>query len=424
MTAKPAKRLDDETDVEGEAEIPVKNDPTWFSGTYGEATPEDLARRYAETNPAPLTVGQSAAYAAYQKRLEERFGMAQRLADPEAFARRAAPNSTPSFPPRPYFAQAMQAPAPKPKRVLGVRPATIAILTLTACALGGAGGYGVANPGHVKALASSLWSTPTVTLQETVIPRKTLQTAKLEVKDIEGAVNSPIALDIEATPANAESPVALRISGLPDAAYLTKGTQISAGEWMLKAEDLAQAELVVPHTSAPQIALEVAALEATTGLPAAPSQAMNVTLDMTAVPVPGVPQPKSEPPLPQTNDVRIVPVAAQADQGFNKAQLPPAIPLPLESLNPEVRGLMDKGNGLLANGDVLAARQFYLKAYGLNAPEAAFGVGQTYDPSVYKQHNIKGLAADPKAAAEWYGKAAAAGFESAQAAIAQLPMQP
>jgi TPR repeat protein len=89
-----------------------------------------------------------------------------------------------------------------------------------------------------------------------------------------------------------------------------------------------------------------------------------------------------------------------------------------------VQSLIEKGNGLLANGDVLAARQFYLKAYGLKAPEAAYGVGQTYDPSVYKQHNIKGLAADPKTAAEWYGKAAAAGFESAQAALAHLPLQP
>jgi hypothetical protein len=417
MTAKPAKRLDDEIEGESEADSPAKNDPTWFSGTYGEDTPDDLARRYAQSNPAPINVGQSAAYAAYQKRLEERFGMAQRLADPEAFERRSAPQPAPAFPRRPTYAYATQPTAPAPKLLLGVRPATIAILTLTACALGGAGGYGIANPQQVKTFAASLWFTPADTVQETVIPKKTLLTAKLEVNDIEGAVNSPIALDIAATPANAQTPVALRISGLPDAAYLTKGTQIAEGEWMLKAEDLAKAELVVPHTSAPQIALEVAALEAATGLPAAPSQAMNVKLDMAAVPVPGVPQPKID-------DVRVIPATAEADQGFNKTLLPPAVPLPLESLNPEVQSLMEKGNGLLANGDVLAARQFYLKAYGLKAPEAAYGVGQTYDPSVYKQHNIKGLAADPKTAAEWYGKAAAAGFESAQAALAQLPLQP
>jgi hypothetical protein len=258
MTAQPAKRLDDEPEGEGEDGGAAKNDPTWFSGTYGESTPEDLAERYAQANPAvaPITVGQSAAYAAYQKRLEERFGLAQRLADPEAFARRAGPQPIPQFPQRPYYAYAAQPTAPQPKLFLGVRPATMAILTLTACALGGAGGYGIANPQHTKALAASLWFTPTVTFQETVIPKKTMLTAKLEVKDIEGAVNSPIALDIAATPANAETPVALRISGLPDAAYLTKGTQIAEGEWMLKAEDLAKAELVVPHTTAPQIALE------------------------------------------------------------------------------------------------------------------------------------------------------------------------
>jgi hypothetical protein len=413
MSAEPAKR------IENDIEKPEVNasDPTWFSGTYGEATPEDLAERYAQTAVPPMTVGQSAAYAAYQKRLEERFGMAQRLADPERFVQNNIPNSPHPLPPRPSYMYGAQPIAPQPKRFLGVSPIALAIMTLTACALGGAGGYGVANPSQVSALAASLWFAPVEIGKETVITKKTVRTAKLEVKDVEGAVNSPIALDISASPANEETPVALRITGLPDAAYLTKGTQIAAGEWMLKAEDLAKAELVVPHTTAPEIELEVAALELATGLPAAPSQGMNVKLDMAAVPVPGVPQPK-------VAELQIQPVNAQADQGFNKTPLPPAVPLPLESLNPDVRNLMTKGNDLLAAGDVLAARQFYLKAFGLNAPEAAFGVGQTYDPAIYAQHNIKGLAADPKLAAEWYGKAAAAGFESAQAAIAQLPMQP
>jgi hypothetical protein len=419
MNAQSTKHRDEENEIN---EI-GKTDPIWFASAFGNATPEDLAKRYLSSSPTPITAGHSQGYDSYQRRLTERFGHAQRLADPEQIFQNNSTHLDTTFPQRPRHKPNVAVTAAPPKRYLGVRPTSLAILTLTACALGSAGGYVAANPQKTLAVVSSLWLQPVATAHETVVEKKVVHTAKLEVKDAFGAVNAPIPLDIAATPANADTPVALRITGLPEAAYLTKGVEIAAGEWMLKAEDLAQAELVVPHTTTPDIALQVSALEAETGLAAAPTQDLKVKLDMTAVPVPGVPQPKAA-PQPKINDVRIVPASALADQGFNKSTLPPAVPLPLESINPEVRNLMDKGNGLLASGDVLAARQFYLKAYGLKAPEAAFGVGQTYDPSVYSAHTIKGLAADPKLAAEWYGKAAAAGFENATAAIAQLPMQP
>ncbi len=426
MTDKHAQKQN-EDEIENDEEL-VKSEPTWFSGTYGDATPEDLAARYIEKAPqqppAPVVTGNAEAYAAYQKRIDERFAMAQRMADPyHAVQNNTLPPGA-SFPQRPRYGQPEQ-PVPVAKHsMFGVSPATLAILTLTACALGGAGGFGVANPDKISALANSgvayasaLWFAPAEAPKETVISKKVVRTAKLSVKDIAGAVNAPIALGITAQAADEENPVALRITGLPAEAYLTKGAKIAEGEWMLKAEDMAQAELIVPHTTTPEIALEVSALEANTGLPAAPSQDMNVTLDMKAVPVPGVPQPK-------VDDVRILPANAQADQGFNKQDVPLAVPLPIESLNPEVRGLITKGDTLLATGDVLAARQFYLKAFKLDAPEAAYGMGQTFDPSVYLKHKIKGLVADPQMAAEWYGKAAAAGYENASAALMQLPLQP
>ena len=135
------------------------------------------------------------------------------------------------------------------------------------------------------------------------------------------------------------------------------------------------------------------------------------------VPVPGVPQPKVDGPP------RIVPVAALPDQGFNKVELPAAIPVPLESMNPEAQTLITKGDVLLKSGDILAARQFYLRAFGMKATSAAFGVGQTYDPAVYAKFNIKGLSADAQQAAEWYGKAAATGDAEAATALAGLPAQ-
>lgn len=186
---------------------------------------------------------------------------------------------------------------------------------------------------------------------------------------------------------------------------------------MVKAADFANTELIVPHTDTPEIALQVAALEEKTGVQATPSQDLRVAIDTSVVPIPGVPQPKADVP-------RIIPVSAEPDQGFNKQQLPPPIPAPLESINPEAQILITKGDTLLNTGDILAARQFYLRAFGLKATTAAYGVGQTFDPAVYAKFKIKGLAPDPQQAAEWYGKAAAAGHSDAATALAGLTAQP
>jgi hypothetical protein len=256
---------------------------------------------------------------------------------------------------------------------------------------------------------------------ETVITKKTVRTARLSVRDAAGAINAPIALDISALPVDANTPVMLRISGLPPEAYLTRGEAANAGEWLLKSADIGKAELVVPHSNSPEIALQVSALEEKTGAPAAPSQDLVVAIDTAAVPVPGTPRPKAVAPV---EALVIEPASAQADQGFNKPADPAAVPIPLQSLNPEVQSLITKGDTLLASGDILSARQFYRRAFDMKTPQAAYGVGQTYDPAVYARYQIKGLEPDAQLAAEWYGKAAAVGDEAALAALSKLPGQP
>ncbi len=405
--------------------------PSWFSRTYGEQKPEDMAEQYMDYRatqpdmPVPPVSENTKAYEAYRQRMEQRFVSAQRLADPTFLTQdnvQAAPG--PVFPQRPSFMYGMVA-EPKskvrPRKSSGFNPVTLVVLTVAACALGGGAGYVAANPEMTKqglAFASSFWSKPAGTVAETVIVKKPVQSARVAVRDVSGAINSPIPLDISALPADDNAPVALRISGLPPSAYLTKGVEVAKGEWMLKAADFANTELIVPHTDVPLIALQVAALDEKTGAEAAPSQKLNVALDTAAVPVPGVPQPKVDGPP------RVMPVSAVPNQGFNKQELPPPVPAPLETTNPEAQVLITKGDTLLNSGDILAARQFYLRAYNMKVSAAAFGVGQTYDPAIYAKFKIKGLSPDPQAAAEWYGKAAAGGHEGATTALAQLPGQP
>jgi hypothetical protein len=181
----------------------------------------------------------------------------------------------------------------------------------------------------------------------------------------------------------------------------------------LKAEDIAKAELVVPRSTAAELGLEVTALDSVTGESAAPSQEMRVALDLNAVPTPGV----VPPPEADKSDIRIVPTAALPETGFSKAV---DVPVPLQSLNPEAVNLMNKGEALLKSGDIIAARQFFLRAYELKVTDAAYGVGRTFDPAVFAEHKVRGLVPDPAKAAEWYGKSAVSGHKQSVAALDRL----
>jgi hypothetical protein len=429
--------VESEVKIDDTVEHTMDPAPRWFTQTYGETSAREMADRYVSNRPAPAPLmGQpiiaenASAYEAYRKRLEDRFSSAQRMADPSYIPQdNEQSQSTSAFPNRPNYAHGLhmqQQVTARRKTAPGFSPITLGLLALAACGIGGGAGYIGANPDKASALftqgyslASLLWAAPIGPATETVVVKKSVQTAKLEVKDATGAINTPIPLDISAFPADVETPVALRISGLPPSAYLTKGVEVAQGEWMLKASDVAQAELVVPHSDGPEIALQISALDEKTGALAAPSQDLLVALDLNAVPVPGVPQPKIEVAL-------IEPAAAVPDQGFNKQELPLAVPVPLESADPEAQSLIRKGERLLKTGDILAARQFFLRAFEMKATLAAYGVGQTYDPAVYARHNIRGLTPSPQQAAEWYGKAAAIGHSEASAALAELavPVQP
>ncbi len=402
--------------------------PSWFAKTYPDQNRDDLANRYQTERPTPLAASPGPeAYEAYRRRLEERFKLTQRVADPdyaplpplpEHYA--TEPDST--FPSRQRRRGAMEKPLVA-KSQHRLHWPQIAFLTLLACAVGGGGGYVVANPSGVndyvawsknQLLALLPVAAPVETkTASTDIAKKIIHSAKVKVNDVAGSINSAIPLDITAVPPDESGPLALKISGLPPEAYLTKGMEVTPGEWLLKAEDVAKAELVVPRSKATELGLEVTALDSVTGELAAPSQEMRVALDLNAVPTPGVVPPQ----LADKSDIRIVPVAALPDTGFNKAV---DVPTPLQSLNPEAVGLLNKGELLLKTGDIIAARQFFLRAYELKVTEAAYGVGRTFDPAVFAEHKVRGLSPDPAKAAEWYGKSAVSGHSESVAALERL----
>jgi TPR repeat protein len=86
----------------------------------------------------------------------------------------------------------------------------------------------------------------------------------------------------------------------------------------------------------------------------------------------------------------------------------------------ELAQLVARGDELLATGDIAAARLFYQRAAEQGSALAATAVGQTYDPIYLEQARVRGVRGDPKLAAEWYRKAAAAGDPQADIRLKRL----
>lgn len=421
-----------ETDITPDTEVT----PTWFGNTYGSEESAALADRYRTTRARDpvFDTPSPEAYEAYRRRLEERFQSAKRMAAgpipafstiaPDSKGLRNVGEDEGSQRFREWQRKMDSRNGKREARAETSRlsPLRIAGFFAVACAIGGLAGFGSANMELVRGSASAIaaaassgwatvaayvpdWKTETATGDSaggsTVLTKKPVKIARVDVEDASGVLNYPIPLDLAAIAAEDEPPLALKITGLPGDAYLTQGTEIADGEWMLKPGEIEGVKLVVPQAQSPQLDLAVAAVEVKTGTQAAPPREMTVELDLNAVNV----LPASAPPEMQSNSA---------------TALPQAIPLPQEVEESEARTLLGKGEALLKSGDIVSARQYFVKAHGLGLAEAAYGVGQCYDPAVYAAMNVYGLQPDAAKAREWYQKAAAAGHEKALEALRVL----
>ncbi len=255
---------------------------------------------------------------------------------------------------------------------------------------------------------------------ETVIVKKPIAIASLSVADVTGTLNSMIPLALNADPAFENQVLAIKVSGLPKSAYLSAGTKISDTTWILKDGEETGINLFVPQSETSQFDVSVSAIETKTGELAAPTKEMTVALSDSTKPIQITPA--SAPPdngvmsiSAPTHDTGLnatvdeepleVPVIATAGSDPESEPVAPAKP----KLSGEVAGLLEKGDVLLKSGDLVIARQFYARAFQMGAGEGALGVAKTYDPAVYKKLKVQGIKPDAAKAAEWYGKAKAAG---------------
>ena len=96
-----------------------------------------------------------------------------------------------------------------------------------------------------------------------------------------------------------------------------------------------------------------------------------------------------------------------------------------DSSNPSKMGpsdlaYLERARALVKANDIAAARLIFTRLASNGVAEAAFELGQTYDPDFLRTIHIAGLEPDLEVARQWYTRAAALGNTDAQRRLATL----
>lgn len=255
-------------------------------------------------------------------------------------------------------------------------------------------------------------SAPIHIVAATVVTKKTIATAKLEVRDVEGRVNSLIPLALTAEPAAAGQDLLLKISGLPDKAYLTAGQMQSDKVWAVPAQELKDVKLIIPEGTSSRIDLAVAAFERQSGELAAPVKTMTVALSDARI------EPAAAPPPQQMASTRVTPTEASPIPD------PVSTGVILPADREAAAAHVVQGDALLAAGDAEGARALYEKAWATGLAEGAVGIARSYDPLVHAEMAVNQGRPDTALALQWYERAAEAGQQAAYTAIVRLKVKP
>jgi len=203
------------------------------------------------------------------------------------------------------------------------------------------------------------------------------------------------------------------ITGLVPGMALSTGSRIGVDTWQVPATALTNAWIVPPTNFVGVVDLVAELrradktiadrrrikLEWQAAIPAAGATSPTVETDRTAAAPPheqSVTSPRQraadEPPA----DTERTAVAPPREQTV----------APSRQLDPdEIAALLKRGEDLIRNGDLAAARVVLRRAAEAKSAEAALTLGKTYDPVVLRELKFHGVAPDVAMARSWYEKA-------------------
>lgn len=394
MTQSPIPKVDENEEADSVPE------PSWFLSPLDLPANDELAERYRRLRgpqplPRPARIVRTASYS-------------------ELIATRSPPIDLPSYWEDP---QTLDTPL---QRKVGHREnragltAVFAGAAAAAILTGGVAGYGASRfqalfTGETVAIAASEaavthFGAGAESPASAKTSRKTVATALLEVTDSHGEANVPIPLLMQAEPAFAGQDMIVKISGVPQSAYLTAGKELGQ-TWQVRHDQLDQLGLVSNAITAERYELSVAGFEAQSGEMVTPVKELTVSV-----------VPASAPPM----------TAALKPANLAQAGEPSAIPEPVATLqqalgfSTDPAEMLRDGDRKLAAGNVVEARNLYGKAFGAGLAEGALRIGQSYDPGLIAALGLNHLPPNADLAAYWYGRASQKGSSEAAEAMTRL----
>jgi hypothetical protein len=260
----------------------------------------------------------------------------------------------------------------------------------------------------------------------------------LSVHDNSGTINETLGLGVSVeAPAPGAS---VTIRRLPADARLTAGRRLSASEWRVPAQEIADAAIIPPTDFVGEMNLSAelrnsdgAALVATfvrLTWTSAPTRSSVVASASTAEMPPGPVAPAQEQlraiALPPPVASPMAAPAVTTPSMTKSAAIPSAVTAPAETtpqapgepivqLSPnEVASLVRRAQELLASGDLQVARAFLSRAAEAHDARAALLLAKTFDPIVSRQSGVPDVGPDLAQARNWYQRARELGSPEAQ----------
>jgi hypothetical protein len=250
----------------------------------------------------------------------------------------------------------------------------------------------------------------------------------LFVRNQSGPVNELLGLGVSVNRPNPGATIAIR--GLPDGTRLSEGARKNAGEWRVRAEDVADAKVMPPMDFVGDMNLSVelrdadGAAQVTSTLqltwkpaaPAAEAVALNAAAAHMAAPAPPAPVIAPAPPAQAVAPVQAPAVVASATPTAEPASPPPPPAEKARELTAnEIAASIRRAQELLATGDVKAARALLQRAAEAHDAHAALALAKTFDPAVARQSSVADKGGpDLVQARNWYQKAREWGSPEAQ----------
>jgi len=225
------------------------------------------------------------------------------------------------------------------------------------------------------------------------------------------AVNQPLPLGIVLNKSSGGE--TLILNGLPEGTSLSSGNPLSSTRWSVPASDLERTFISAPENfngtmpvtatlySSAHDVLETKEVRFEWSHPQKEDRPARIDASATTHSESSTGEPTSTwltmvmDWLSQTNSIAL----PRLERPFE--QSPPVQPIP--SATPAE--LMDKGERLLREGNIAAARPLLKRAAEAGSADAALDLAMTFDPAFLPNGNRDGPTADPAEAARWYQRA-------------------